>query len=403
MRKLKQNHTLGMITAICFLAGISGLPFNAMPVFIGSAADAFSLTPQQMGGLGSFLLSGWVMGGILCSWKLHNVSWKTATTIGTLIAIISTGISQLSPSLAHLYLCWFGFGLGASIPTCVAYEALSQMDNKERAFGLLTASAISVAAVVLYIFPVWIEPNWQYQGTAVSLALLMSLMLLAVKSIPTDKHVSDQSIPYTVITESANIPAWIGLFAFIIFFAGQAGLWAFLERMGRDIGATPNEIGTTLSLLKGVGALASLMVVVLASRLGTRWPHIFCFIGIVASVIILDNTSTLISYAGGSWLWELCFTLGYCYCTAMISRLDRTGRVVVLIPASIGLAGAIGPGLAGYLKTSATYQPIYTMAIVGIFFSMVIFLILHRYVGDDATTDEMSFNENTLEPEISTT
>ena len=46
------------------------------------------------------------------------------------------------------------------------------------------------------------------------------------------------------------------------------------------------------------------------------------------------------------------------------ARIDKTGRLTVLVPAAAGAGAAVGPAIAGYLKTGASYLPILTFTVV---------------------------------------
>lgn len=173
-----------------------------------------------------------------------------------------------------------------------------------------------------------------------------------------------------------NLPAWLALVAFLIFFAGVTGLWAFLERVGKEISIEPGQMGIMFAVLKLIGGAASIVPVVLASRFGLHWPHIVGFAGVLAGVILLHHAETFTLFAAGSWIWEFAQTLIFCYAPAAITRLDRSGRVSVLIPMAIGVGGTFGPAVAGLLNTGDSYIPIYAFATLCTLISTLIFMAL---------------------------
>jgi predicted MFS family arabinose efflux permease len=343
------------------IAGVVNIPFNAMPMILGSAADQFQLIPRQIGLLGGATLAGWVAGTALCFFILHRINWRSVAGAGLLVAVAGIQMSVFSPSLSLLYLSWFILGFGASLPTCVAFEVVALTRNQERAFGILTLAIVLVSAAVLYFFPLLILPRWGYQGLVFGLAVLFLLALAIVWTLPgralrRPGHEGARTKPSAM--------AWLAFAGFVIFFAGQSGLWAFLERAGRELLIAPEDIGLILAILKVVGGLASITAMVVAARFGNRWPFFVGVIGTLVAIIVLNGTDSIAGYSIGGWLWEYCFTLVFCYTTAAISRLDQSGRVVVLVPGAIGLAGAIGPSAAGYLKTGPGFLPIYLFALV---------------------------------------
>jgi hypothetical protein len=52
------------------------------------------------------------------------------------------------------------------------------------------------------------------------------------------------------------------------------------------------------------------------------------------------------------------------YRGAAIARLDPSNRLLLLLPACIGIAGVLGPMAAGFLKTTDSYLPIFRFAVV---------------------------------------
>jgi hypothetical protein len=366
---------IGMALAASLVAGIANIPFNAMPMILGSAADAFKLVPAQIGLLGGATLSGWVAGTALCFFILHKLSWRVVGVAGLATAVAGLQLSLHSDSVAVLNLSWFILGFGASLPTCVAFEVIGNTEKQERSFGMMTLAIVVASALVLYLFPVFLLPRWGYGGLVGGLGILLLAMVPVIWRLPSGKmHAPQQG--GRLATAGSNRAAWLALVGFLIFFAGQSGLWAFLERAGREIDVAPADIGVILAILKLVGGLASITAMVAATRFGTRWPFVAAFVGIAAAGAILHFASSTLGYAVGGWIWEYFFTLTFCYATAAISRYDATGRVVLLLPGAIGLGGAIGPSVAGYLKTGDGFLAVYLLAAIAMFLCMCIFLAL---------------------------
>lgn len=366
---------IGVAIFASIVAGIVNIPFNAMPMILGSAADHYGLAPAQIGQLGGAMLFGWVGGTALCFFILHRLSWRLVAAAGLVTAVAGVQLSVHSPDISLGYLSWFILGFGASLPTCVCFEVIGNTGNQERSFGMMTLSIVLASAAVLYLFPLFLLSRWGYSGLVLGLSALFLAQLAIVWKLPSGP-LSATAAQAHATAAGSNAPAWIAFIAFLIFFSGQSGLWAFLERAGREIAIAPESIGLILAILKVVGGLASITAMVVATRFGNRWPFVAGFVGTVIAVVILENSRSSAPYAIGGWIWEYFFTLVFCYTTAAISRLDRSGRVVVLLPGAIGLAGALGPTVAGYMKTGPGFLPIYIFAAACMFVCMCILLSL---------------------------
>lgn len=357
------------------IGGVSNTPFNVMPMILGSAADNFDLLYNQMGLLGGITLLGWVAGTFICFLILKRVNWRLVGIVGILVAAVGVQISLLSDSVSALYIAWFILGIGCSLPTCVVFEVVAQTQNPERSFGMLVFSIVVISALVLYVFPAYILPHWRYIGLVWGFSGMLLLSSVLVWKLPS-KQLPRHEAGIASDQDSSNGATWIACAALLIFFTGQSGLWAFLERVGTEIDLPSQDIGLVLSILKMVGGLACVVAMIVAIRFGNRWPFIVGFIGIVYGIYLLDTANSLIRFAAGGWVWEFFFTLVFCYTSAAISRLDKTGQVVVLVPGVIGLAGAAGPIIAGYLKTGDSFMPIYIFTATCMFICMCVFLIL---------------------------
>jgi len=86
-----------------------------------------------------------------------------------------------------------------------------------------------------------------------------------------------------------------------------------------------------------------------------------------------------------SYAIAICLIMGFwpfvmAYQMGLVASADSTGRITVLISAAVASGGAIGPGVAGFLKTGESYLPIYTMSGVLTLLCLGIFLWLAVYL-----------------------
>jgi MFS family permease len=366
--------TTGAIVTACMLSAIGIACWNLLPVTLGSAADAYLLKDQQIGLLGSSLLTGWVLATVPAFFYMHKMDRKWVTTIGALVAALGSTASQFVEAVSLLYLTWGFAGFGMAMVFCVSIQLISELGNIERSFGLKLVSEVTGGAVLVYVFPVFIISVWHYAGASYGVAAVYLSAIIFLRWVtpypPKENEVTQNN------NDSAPMEAWLALAGFLIFLCGVTGLWAFLERIGTDIGVTPNQMGTLLGILKLVGGLAGLTVIYASAKYGIRWPQIVAFMCVLIGVSILHLTQNIAGYAVGTWIWEYGFCLGTSYQFAAIARLDTSKRLVLLIPTCIGLAGMIGPALAGYIKRGDSYANIYIFAVIFALVSLVIFMFI---------------------------
>ena len=114
---------------------IGGLPFNALPVLLGSLADSFALDASAVGLMGSTCFAGYLAGTLGAPLWLNRVNWRLLTFLSTLCTAACLALSAAISQPALLYVIWALIGFFASTMTCLGMRILSDLPNKVRAFG----------------------------------------------------------------------------------------------------------------------------------------------------------------------------------------------------------------------------------------------------------------------------
>ena len=112
-----------------------------------------------------------------------------------------------------------------------------------------------------------------------------------------------------------------------------------------------------------IGGASAALVALLGDRLGNRLPHLLGLLLITVGVALLALRTSFWVYAFGAWIWEGAFTMCCVYQTAAVARLDRTNKLVVLVPAAFAISAFIGPELAGRLAAANGFAPLFALAI----------------------------------------
>ena len=366
------KHVFTLMIAASFASTIGGLPFNALPILLGSLADSFELTLQQTGMLGSVCFSGYFVGTLASVFVIERICWRKLTIICAFGAISALVCSSFA-SVEWQAPLWALVGFFAALMTCLGLRIMGQMANKERALGLRQGVELSVTALVLFILPAFITIQFGFQGTALALSAVILILSISVFLLPSNnQQIANMQVkiggelngePTSAQTE-ATAPkdeatknpikyidpiVWCALAAFFVFGAGNIGLWAFLERIGNSLELAPAEMGTVFAVLKLLGGGAALVIALVGERLGLRWPYALVLLVITFGLVLLWRADSFITFALGAWIWEVGFTWGCVYQTAAVARLDPKGRGIMLIPTAFALSSMVGPGLAGQL------------------------------------------------------
>ncbi|MBT3425290.1 MAG: MFS transporter [Gammaproteobacteria bacterium] len=352
------------ILAASIASTIGGLPFNSLPVMLGSLADSFSLDSESVGLLGSICFAGYLLGTLGAPFWINRLNWRSLTVTSTIGTAAAFAISSQLMTLQGLYLIWALIGFFASTMTCLGMRILADLPNKVRAFGVRQGVELSVTAAVLFALPPLIITQWQYPGAALALAFVVALLGLSAFWVPQGPllTVTEAETPSAESRPSIPMSSWVCMAIFFMFLIGNIALWAFLERIGANLELTGSEVGIVFAVLKLLGGAAAFFVAWIGDRAGIRWPYWIVLAGVVLGLLFLFSANRFMPFAIGAWIWEFAFTCGCVFQAAAIARSDPSGRAVVLIPAVFALSSMVGPGLAGQLAAGGSFDGVLLLA-----------------------------------------
>ncbi|MEG1038763.1 MAG: MFS transporter [Pseudomonas sp.] len=349
---ISRGNTVAIMLAASFASTIGGLPFNTLPILLGSMVDSLGFTVEQIGLLGSVCFAGYLLGTLVAVALIDRLNWRWLTLGCALGAAVAYGLSSRLPATVQLPL-WALIGFFAALMTCLGMRIMGEMPNKERALGLRLGIELGVVAAVLFALPSLVIANFHYTGAALLLAAIILLLSLSSWALPRRQDLlgaAARSHSGSLLSRFQFPPAaYAALGFFFLFGAGQIGLWAFLERLGHGLALQPTELGIVFAVLKLLGGAAALVLAAVGDRLGVRVPHLIVLLVLGTGLLLLGNADGFPMYAAGAWIWEVGFTWGCVYQTAAIARMDSSGRSIMLIPAAFALSSMAGPALAGQL------------------------------------------------------
>ena len=379
--RLSPSQVMGVMVAASIASTIGGLPFNSLPVMLGSLAEAFKLEPASVGFMGSVCFAGYLVGTLGAPLWIERVNWRLLTVISALGTAGSFALSAVTADLQGQYVAWALIGFFASTMTCLGMRILSDLPDKVRAFGVRQGVELSVTAAVLFALPPLVIAHWQYLGAAAALAVVVVVLGLSAWWVPARSVLSTgtsgwasgsagaaggSSLGPTVEKPRVPLAAWMGLVVFFVYLTGNIGLWAFLERMGAGLKLEPAQTGLVFAVLKLLGGVAAFSVGALGERWSPRRAHGAALLLLGAGLLLLASASGFTRFALGAWVWEFAFTCGCVLQAAHIARQDPSGRAILLVPAAFALASMVGPGLAGQLYTPGAAQVLVLAAVTSV-------------------------------------
>ena len=362
---LRDRTLIAFMLSASLASTIGGLPFNLLPVMLGSMADSFGMDAKAAGLMGSVCFAGYLVGTLGAPLWMNRLNWRVLTVVSTagtaLFFALSAGVEQVS----MLYVMWALIGFFASTMTCLGMRILSDLPNKVRAFGVRQGVELSVTALVLFALPPLVIAHFKYPGAALALAGVVALLGLSAFWVPHGPPAAVSAAGPAPVVASGALPAasWRALGLFFLFLVGNIGLWAFLERIGSSLKINPAEMGIVFAVLKLLGSVAAFSVATAGERLTPLRATLLVLGTVGVGLALLASSSGFTGFALGAWIWEFAFTCGCVFQTAAIARSDPSGRAVTLVPGVFALSSMAGPGLAGQIVAGGSFGGLLAFAL----------------------------------------
>lgn len=339
---------VAVICAASFLTAINTLVVNVQPIIMGALADGRGLTDAGLGQIGAIFVGFNALCTLSAPLWLRSVNWRTMSFLGLTAAIAITLSGAWAQTLATLLLVFAALGLAKGLLGALAFAALGETDNPDRAFGAAVAGQSLLAAVAAVPLSAWIVPRYGVVGLFCALAALLCAGFAACVWMPVRGRggvsVKAGSAETSSLVSAAAVPPLVALLASGLFVAGIMGFWYFMERIGTARGSSAGWVGLAVSL----AAVASIVSAAVVTWLGARWPSLAYVFGGTAMVLA---GFALLSLPGDSAFMSACllFALGWGLAQpaywAVVRKVDATNRLFAAAPAASS-AGAVIVGLA---------------------------------------------------------
>jgi predicted MFS family arabinose efflux permease len=270
---------------------------------------------------------------------------------GGFLALGANALAIVTQSYENLLLVRPLAGVGAGLVMACGNATVANAKNPERFASHMSILCVALMIVVMGIFS-RVGEAYGLAGIYAAMAAIIALMCLVLHHLPRHtRHSQDSSDrPVTSELNALKTPGLLMLAAFLAFSLRDTMAWAFVERIGIDVGYSGEQIGNLLSLQAIVGIIGPVAASVIGSRFGLKVP-------ISTGIFLSGFVTYLVSQSSDSrLLYTLCimgmpgtyfFTLAYL--TALAAELDRQGRIVAASGSALMAGIAIGPAVGGEL------------------------------------------------------
>ena len=346
-----------------------------MPLLLGTAGEAFGLSPAQLGTLSLTAGIGYLAGTLTGPLWVERVNWRIAA-FAIVAAVIASFLFATQLSGTAIFAGFAIFGFFCALAIALAMRVLADMPDPERAYGTRLSVELVSIGVFLILLPVLFISRAGYSGAMLGLALFAALLGIGAFVFPkkTSSEAASKLKGFPNWQQAG--PSWSVLGIFTIYLLVNVGLFFFLYVIAQDFSPTPAQNGLMFGVLKWLGGAAGAVGAIIGARAGLRIPHLAAFGILILGVIGLALSQSFTAYMISSWVWEFGFTLGCLYQTAAIVRFDISNKLVVLVPMAFGISMIFGGKIAGQILEGGSANGIYIMvAICSILPALYMFLI----------------------------
>jgi MFS family permease len=360
--------------------------FYIMPLIVGTSIEQLDLGSEQAGLLGSAWMTGFLFGAILAAFWINRINWRklaAAAATGTLAGLIVFSF-YLTYQALLVGLVILGIFMGTLY--ALAFSIMAEARQPDRAIGVKLLVETLMGAGLLFFLTQAIIGTWGLQGIFFTQIVLFVLIIPCVALLPTASRKKTDRVRKDAARNSTISPfsfvllaVWLGIFGQVLFMLGDAGFWAFSERIGAQRGFDHAEIGGVLAAAQLAGGSGAFLAILLGGRIGRLTPIIIASLSILICCLVLLLTSSFVAYGACTFLFIFFANYAMPYQAGLTASADTDGRIMAFFAASVAAGAALGPGLAGFAQHYFTNGAIW-IALVAVFLSLLAYFAVARLV-----------------------
>ena len=369
-------NSIPVITAAILFGVVAVSIFPIMPVFVGALIDHLDLTPSQSGYVTAADIIGMAVGNVLAFFWVRHMNWRKMAILSVLVLVAGNifciAITHFVPMLSLRFI----IGLAEGTALALTYAILGGSDNPDRNYGFFLFGALSLGAFNVYLLSELVS-NYGVIIFFIDLTIISLIPIWFLRFIPDYGYqvaitsgVKDQESKPDVML----LPVIIALIANLIYFIGQGGVWAYLERIGIADGLAIKQVAAGLSTSLILGVIGALTASFLNVRWGRALPLGLAIVAAILSVILLQWKITFVTFLIAVWIWNFANNFGHPYLLGYLAAIDKSGRYVVVSGAMQTGGMGLGPAIVALLLTGADYGKVLWFGLVCFTLTLLLFM-----------------------------
>lgn len=336
------------LAAACANGVIGVLVFALLPVILGALDDRFELNDVELGVTASSFYGSYALVTLASAFWIRRVNWRTATLAGVTAMMSAMLLPVLWPTHTAVISAFILAGFGAAVVFGISYAAVGDRKEKDRGFAIKLVPEQLVPALVLIIISSAFAHWLSFPNIFVLLAVVIGLCSMLTLGLP---PMGAQAIEPKPRWSDFSPEMLIALFGMITFFAGFAGLWAFMERIASEGDLDPDKTGLLLAIgLIGAG-VGSFLAALAGDRFGRRNSILAGTTISTACLVLLTGEQSIMTFGTVMVLVPTAWYFALAYFFGVIADADHSGRLVGLTAFALAVGALSGPTLFGIARS----------------------------------------------------
>ncbi len=328
---------------LCHVSGLIFLPL--MPVLFETLAQAYFLSPLQLGAIGSVQLGCTAIGAFLLTRLGAGISCRALVVVAITVELLVNSACVFLESIEIISVLRGVAGLAEGVLLAGA-SAGAVIKGRTAQYFVYYNIGLALFAVASLVGGAGVVQQFGYSaGFALIAVVNFTSLLLIYAGFPGFKlkQTSDDEISNIVDTHQLT-KAFLAL---VFFGVALAGTQAFIGRFSESHGISVEAISFSLGVGWSIAILTPLLVMPLINRAGVVIPLIVGYLilfFIVVALSLLELPAMFLIVAAlftptALFIQPLQF--------GVLGAIDPGGRLAALGPAAISVGSATGPVLVG--------------------------------------------------------
>lgn len=372
MNQAQPDLSLAALTSTIAVGTVGAMIIWIVPGFVALAAAQAHLDDQQVGYVASWDINAAAALMAVSVLLLRRLPWRALVAMALTLIVAGNLCTALCHAYGPIIAARVIAGAGEGLAIGVAFAALGQAGNPDRAFAIYLVSGGAACAGILLVLP-GLQQNFGPEPLFLGFAGLAALTSIGLPWFPTRVSAS-RSMPTAGGTINVRL-ALSGLTAVFLYFMAQGALWSYFDRIGQANAVASSDIGHALAVSTLAGIGGALLAAVMPARFGRRWPLLLsAAVSVISFVILLSHLTAWTLLLAGvllifAWNFSQPLFSGLC-CEA-----DPEGRVVCAMGSIQTVGYGLGPAAAALLLVHGSFTPIVWMSIVVLLSGVAIVLM----------------------------